>query len=60
MADPLLVDDDGAVRTLTLDRPEARNALSGDLVRALPARVARIHGGTSEVMRTIISKSLGL
>ena len=35
MAEPLAVETDGHVRVLTLDRPEARNALSGDLVRAL-------------------------
>ena len=35
MSGPLLSETDGHVRVLTLDRPEARNALSGDLVRAL-------------------------
>jgi enoyl-CoA hydratase len=35
MTEPLRVDDQGAVRTLTLDRPQARNALSGALVAAL-------------------------
>jgi enoyl-CoA hydratase/carnithine racemase len=31
----LLTEDEGAVRILTLNRPEARNALSGDLISAL-------------------------
>jgi enoyl-CoA hydratase len=33
----MLVEDDGHVRVLTLHRPEARNALSGELIRALYA-----------------------
>ena len=37
MSRPLLVEDDGHVRVLTLHRPEARNALSGELIRALYA-----------------------
>ncbi|HVW41092.1 MAG TPA: enoyl-CoA hydratase [Amycolatopsis sp.] len=32
---PLLVEDSGHVRVLTLNRPEARNALSGELISAL-------------------------
>jgi len=32
---PLVVEDVGAVRVLTLHRPESRNALSGDLISAL-------------------------
>ena len=35
MTGPLLVETDGPVRVLTLHRPEARNALSGELIRAL-------------------------
>lgn len=35
MTEPLRVGEHGAVRTPTLDRPEARNALSGALVTAL-------------------------
>jgi enoyl-CoA hydratase len=31
----LLVDDEGPVRVLTLNRPESRNALSGELISAL-------------------------
>ena len=35
MSDELLVEHEGAVRVLTLNRPEARNALSSGLIRAL-------------------------
>ena len=35
MTEVLLSDDDAGVRTLTLNRPERRNALSPDLVKAL-------------------------
>jgi enoyl-CoA hydratase len=37
MTEPLLIETDGHVRVLTLHRPEARNALSGELIRALHA-----------------------
>jgi enoyl-CoA hydratase len=33
--EPLLIETDGHVRVLTLNRPEARNALGGELIRAL-------------------------
>jgi len=39
MSDPLLVDRDGAVVTLTLNRPERRNALSMDLMLELTERL---------------------
>jgi enoyl-CoA hydratase len=35
VSEPLLIADEGHVRVLTLNRPEARNALSGALIRAL-------------------------
>ena len=37
MPDPLLIESDGPVRVLTMNRPDARNALSGELIRALYA-----------------------
>jgi enoyl-CoA hydratase/carnithine racemase len=37
MSDSLISNDEGPVRVLTLNRPEARNALSRDLIRALYA-----------------------
>lgn len=35
MSDVLRIEDDGAVRVLTLNRPEARNALDGELISVL-------------------------
>jgi enoyl-CoA hydratase/carnithine racemase len=49
---PLVVATDGHVRVLTLDRPEARNALSGDLVRALYA--ALVEADDDEDVRAIV------
>ncbi len=40
MARPLLVTDVGAVRRLTLDRPEKLNALNGEMVEALSEQLA--------------------
>jgi enoyl-CoA hydratase len=37
VSSPLLVESDGHVRVLTLHRPQSRNALSGELIRALHA-----------------------
>jgi enoyl-CoA hydratase/carnithine racemase len=40
MTDAVLVRDDGAVRVISLNRPQRLNAINGDLVRALDAALA--------------------
>ena len=52
MPDPLLISSDGPVRVLTLNRPEARNALSGDLIRALYA--ALIEADEDDDVRVVV------
>jgi len=49
---PLRVEDHGAVRVLTLDRPEARNALSGELIRALYAALVAADG--DDAVRAVV------
>ena len=53
MADPLLlIADHGAVRLLTLNRPEARNALSRDLIRA--AYTALTEADADDSVRAVV------
>ena len=52
MTGPLRVEDHGAVRVLTLDRPESRNALSGELVRALYAALVAADG--DDAVRAVV------
>jgi 2-(1,2-epoxy-1,2-dihydrophenyl)acetyl-CoA isomerase len=55
--DVLLSCDDGAVRTLTLNRPEARNALTVELLRAL--RVAIAQAVDSAEVRSLVLAGAG-
>jgi enoyl-CoA hydratase/carnithine racemase len=57
MSDPLLVDRDGAVVTLTLNRPERRNALSLDLMLTLTARLRET--AADESVRAIVLGAAG-
>lgn len=52
MTDPLLVEQDGAIRWLKLNRPDQRNALSPDLIAALDGEIdaAAADEGTSVVV----------
>src|SRR5215470_13459011 len=53
MTDPLvLITDHGTVRLLTLNRPEARNALSRDLIRA--TYTALIEADADESVRAVV------
>ena len=42
-ADPVLVDVAERIGTVTLNRPEARNALSSEVLRLLPEAMAAPH-----------------
>ena len=52
----LKLDIDGAIATVTLDRPEARNAMSAQLMREMIACAARI-GGMRDVDAVIVRGS---
>jgi enoyl-CoA hydratase/carnithine racemase len=56
-APPLLRADQGPVAVLTLNRPEARNCLSEDLLAALHAAIAEIDG--SDAVRAIVITGAG-
>lgn len=56
-ATPLLVDPDGDVLTLTLNRPDALNALNGDLRRELLAAVRS--AGRDESVRAVVITGAG-
>jgi enoyl-CoA hydratase len=42
MSEPVQVDEDGGVLTITIDRPEARNAVNGAVAEALAAALDRL------------------
>ena len=54
---PLLRADQGPVAVLTLNRPEARNCLSEELIAALHAAIAEIGG--SDAVRAIVITGAG-
>ena len=54
---PLLREDRGPVALLTLNRPEARNSLSEELIAALNAAVAEI--GASDSIRAVVITGAG-
>jgi enoyl-CoA hydratase/carnithine racemase len=56
-APPLLRADQGPIAVLTLNRPEARNCLSEDLLAALHAAIAEIGG--SDAVRAIVITGAG-
>ena len=57
MNDSVLLDRNGAVATLTLNRPSALNALDSSLVEALVARTAEI--AADERIRVVVLKGAG-
>lgn len=52
MSDSLISSDHGSVRVLTLNRPEARNALSRDLIRTLYAALKK--SDADESVRAVV------
>jgi enoyl-CoA hydratase/carnithine racemase len=56
-APPLLRADQGPVAVLTLNRPEARNCLSEDLIAAIHAAIAEI--GAADAVRAIVITGAG-
>jgi 2-(1,2-epoxy-1,2-dihydrophenyl)acetyl-CoA isomerase len=54
---PLLVERDGAVATLTLNRPDTKNALNRELVRALGSALADV--ATDAAVRAVVVTGSG-
>src|ERR1700733_14115249 len=52
MADPVLVNDDGAVRVIRFNRPEKRNALTQPMYAAITR--ALLEAQTSEAIRCVV------
>lgn len=57
MSELLLVEDQNGVRTLTLNRPDKRNALNGALVAALKAGLAEAEG--DDTVRVVALRGAG-
>ena len=57
MSEPVLFHDDGAVRRLTLNRPEKLNALNRELVEALSAALR--DAGSSPAVRVVVIAGSG-
>src|SRR5260221_8107013 len=57
MSEPVLVDRSGAIVTLTLNRPEIRNAMNVELTEAFAAAVAQI--GTDLDVRAVVVTGAG-
>ena len=57
VAPPLLREDRGAVALLTLNRPDARNCLSEDLIEALHSAIAAV--GASDAVRAVVVTGAG-
>src|SRR5262245_30203940 len=53
----LLIEDSGTVRTITLNRPEKRNALNAELVEELKAALREADGG--DRLRAIVIRGAG-
>ncbi len=57
MSDPILLQRDGAVATLTLNRPDALNALDYAMVDALVSRTAEV--ATDDSLRVVVLRGAG-
>lgn len=57
MTDELLVTDDGALRTLTINRPDRRNALTPELTAALATSLGEV--GDREDVRMVVIRGAG-
>ena len=57
MADAVLTDSDGGIAVITINRPQARNAVNGEVARGIAAAVDEFDG--AEDVRVIILTGAG-